>query len=214
MSANEDVRSGRRDEIAKIAAVLFDRVGFHETSMDDIAAEVGIKKPTLYHYVDSKAQIVYWIHDDLQKELRGRLQRRLDTGMEPPEVLFEVMADIFEMMEVYPGHLKVFFENHRNLPDDMRSQATKQRDDYFRMVESVIESGIAQGQMRAHNTRLTTLGLFGMCNWSYQWFRPDGPLHSRDVARYLWNLFMRGAAGQSWEGAGDMPNPASLVRHS
>lgn len=187
--------NGRRDEIARTAAVLFDRLGFHETSMDDLAREVGLKKPTLYHYVTSKAQIVYWIHDDIQNELHGRLKTRLDAGVEPAANLLEVMFDILDIMETYPGHLRVFFENHRNLPDDIRSQALRQRDEYFAAVESIIIDGIARGDFQeTSSTKLTTLGLFGMCNWSYQWYRPSGELRAREVATHLWQLFMKGIA--------------------
>jgi len=49
---------GRRAEIVEIAARLFDRHGYHSTSMDDIAEAVGLRKPSLYHYFKSKDQIL------------------------------------------------------------------------------------------------------------------------------------------------------------
>ena len=65
--------SERLDKIVQVAAILFDRLGSHETSMDCIACEVGLKKSTLYHYVESEAEIVYQIHS----RLRGEHMRRL-----------------------------------------------------------------------------------------------------------------------------------------
>ena len=53
----------RRDILAK-SAVLFDEFGYRETSMNDIADAVGVRKPTLYHYFDTKDEILFWIHEE------------------------------------------------------------------------------------------------------------------------------------------------------
>jgi TetR/AcrR family transcriptional regulator, cholesterol catabolism regulator len=200
------VDSDRCDEITRTAAVLFDRLGYHETSMDDIAREVGLKKPTLYYYVSSKSEIVYRIHEKLQAEYKHRLQARIDRGVPPAQNLLEVMYDILDIMERYPGHLRVYFENHRNLPAEYKESVAKTRDQYFTMVESVIVEGIERGEFRPTDSRLTTLALFGICNWSYQWYNPAGPLRAREIAYHLWDVFMRGVAspgllGQEKDGA-------------
>lgn len=207
--SDDGVANGRRREITRRAAVLFERLGYHETSMDDIAQAMGLKKPTLYHYVDSKAQIVYWIHEELETELSGRLRSRLQAGIPPAQNLLEVMYDIFDIMETHPGHLRVYFENHRNLPTALQSTAKQRRDQYFSMVESVVADGIERGELRAMDTRLTTLALFGMCNWSYQWYRPGGTRSARDIAYHMWGLFTRGAASPEWKAANAIASPAA-----
>lgn len=202
-AVNSDIR---KEEITRTAAVLFDRLGYHETSMDDIASEVGLKKPTLYHYVKGKGQIVSWIHEELATELLQRLEFRIEHDVPPAQNLLEVMFDILDIMATHPGHLRVYFENHRNLPPQYQKKARQQRDAYSQMVESVIVDGIEQGELRpTTSTRLTTLALFGMCNWSYQWYRPGGEMRAREVAYHLWDVFMRGAAAPNWKDAGDTP---------
>ena len=73
------------------------------------------------------------------------------------------------------------------------SLAACQEEDW-RYVEDVIRRGIETGELRDLDPRLTTLALFGMCNWAYQWFSPDGPLRSRQLAYFFWDLFLRGAS--------------------
>ena len=208
-----EVGSERLDEIIKTAAILFDRHGFHETSMDDIAREVGLKKPTLYHYVESKAEVVHLIHSRLQKEYMRRLELRMEFGVPPSQNLLEVMYDIYDIMETYPGHLRVYFENHRNLPEEYQTSARNERDRYFAAVESVIVEGMRRGELRQTDTRLTTLALFGIANWSYQWYRPGDPSRARDVAYHMWNLFMRGVASADWkeEGFSSRPDRGAIV---
>jgi AcrR family transcriptional regulator len=184
----------RRAQIVRAAARLFERKGYHNTGMDDIAEAVGLRKPTLYHYVRSKAEIVVWIHNDVMNPLLQRLETNVARDIDPREGLRQVVADILEIMETKPGHLRVYFENHRELPGPLQAEAAHQRDRYEGLVESLIEEGVRRGVFRKTRTRLTTLALFGITNWSYQWYRPGGELGSAEVADHLLDLFLHGVA--------------------
>jgi len=116
--------TGRRDQITDAAAILFNEHGYDQTSMDDIAAAVGIRKPTLYHHVSSKAQILGWIHEAAIAMVYEPLQGYLAQGMAPDEVILAVAKDTFGMFAHNLGYLRIFSENHRNLdPRYVRSSS-------------------------------------------------------------------------------------------
>ena len=54
----------RRREVISQAAELFDRTGYHATSVAAVAEASGIRKPTLYHYFSGKDEILFWIHEE------------------------------------------------------------------------------------------------------------------------------------------------------
>lgn len=186
--------TARRAEIIQAAARLFDERGYHTTSMDDIAAAIGIKKPTLYHHVQSKTQIVLWIHDELVDDLTARLQRRRAEGLPRAETLYHVMVDIFEILETRPGHLRVYFEHHREIPGEEGRVARDKRDHYTELVRRIIAGGAEAGDFAVDDATLSTLAFFGMCNWAYQWYRPGGEVGYRDIAMNFWRTFMNGVA--------------------
>jgi hypothetical protein len=64
------------------------------------------------------------------------------------------------------------------------------------MVETVIERGARAGEFRPLDPRLTTLAMFGMCNWSYQWYRQEGALRTRQIAYSFWDVFLRGISAE------------------
>lgn len=165
----------RRQEIRARAAALFDEAGYAMTTMEMIAAAVGIAKPTVYHHFGSKHEILSAIHEEFISLLIARHTARAGIGLRAEQQLLEVMADILEVMETHRGYVRVFFEHHRELPDDVRATVTAQRDHYRAMVEDVIRAGVADGSLRAAHPRLAAFGLFRMCNWAYQWFRPGRP---------------------------------------
>ncbi len=79
---NEVVRGRRpsttRRAVARAALDLFDRQGYEETSIDQIAAAVGVSRRTFFRYYDSKAEVVWGEFDAELVRLRTRLEEAPD----------------------------------------------------------------------------------------------------------------------------------------
>jgi len=57
-------------KIIEIAYGMFAENGFEKTSLAMIATEVGISKPAIYYYFQSKDQLIAYIFDELYKEIQ------------------------------------------------------------------------------------------------------------------------------------------------
>jgi AcrR family transcriptional regulator len=182
----------RRLLIVEQAAHLFDDAGYGKTSMDDIARAVRIAKPTLYHYFPSKDEILVSIHEEFIDLLIDRHRQREPLGLTAGASLFEHVADVLGLMETHHGHVRVFFEHHRELPAAKRGRIDSKREQYQRFVRDTVEAGMRTGEFRQLDPTITTLAIFGMCNWAYQWFSVDGPLGSREIAAHFWELLGAG----------------------
>lgn len=181
----------KRREIVAEAAELFDRNGYHEVGVGQIAEAVGIAKPTLYHYLSSKDELLTWIHEEfIDLLLEKQAERRGTTS--PAAELQEVMTNVLELMETHRGHVRVFFEHHRELPDEARARMREKRDAYKQGVEQTIARGIAAGDFRAVDPRLATLALFGICNWAYQWYSSGGALTPAELGMFFTDLLLQG----------------------
>lgn len=111
----------RRREVVAQAAELFDRAGYHTTNVAALAEAAGLRKATLYHYFAGKDEILFLIHEEfidllLAKELRRR-------SLPPADALLEVMVDVLELMRTHRGHVRVFFEHHRELSPGRRRRS-------------------------------------------------------------------------------------------
>jgi AcrR family transcriptional regulator len=58
MSPRQDVSQERREQILDAAIQVFSRKGFAQARMDDLVAEAGLSKGTLYWYFKSKDEII------------------------------------------------------------------------------------------------------------------------------------------------------------
>src|SRR4051812_48849038 len=70
---------GREQEILDAAVDIFHANGYSATSVDDVAAAVGILKGSLYYYMDSKEdllrRIVEEVHEDVEEIMTEALAR-------------------------------------------------------------------------------------------------------------------------------------------
>jgi len=180
----------KRREVVAQAAELFDRAGYHTTNVAELASAVGLSKPTLYHYFSSKDEILFWIHEEFIDLLVEKQRARAD--LPPDEALLGAMADVLELMRTHRGHVRVFFEHHRELAVADRDTIHRKRNVYRDLVEDAVRRGIATGAFRDVDPRLTTLAVFGMCNWAYQWYSSDGELTTREIAERFADLLFDG----------------------
>jgi competence protein ComEA len=62
----------------------------------------------------------------------------------------------------------------------------------FTSLEDAVARGVAAGEFRDVDPRLTALAVFGLCNWAYQWYRPGGALSTDALADFFFDLLLNG----------------------
>ncbi len=182
----------KRNEILRHCATLFDRVGYHKASMQMLADEVGLGKPTLYHYFPSKHAILYAIHEAHMSALLDGLSDD-SAQADPHERLRAACINILRQIAEHPGYVRAFMDHYEDLEGKMRNQIRAQRKDYFDRVRGIIVLGMEKNQFRKCDPDLTTYGFLGMCNWAYKWYPPLAKKQSAEaVADALCRPFFEG----------------------
>ena len=75
-------RESKREAVLRAAVRMFNARGFHATSLDDVAASLGVSKPTIYHYLGAKDQVLF------ECVTRGieQLRAAVDAAQAKPEI--------------------------------------------------------------------------------------------------------------------------------
>jgi TetR/AcrR family transcriptional regulator, cholesterol catabolism regulator len=178
--------------IVETAARLFDTAGYSNTSMDAIAREVGLAKPTLYHYFRGKSDILIEIHETFIDPLIESQVTRLAQDATPKEQLVGAMTDILSLMEHRRGHVRVFFEHHRELPSASKRSLVRRRARYQEMMADIFRDGTRAGEFREVDPESAALAVFGMCNWAYQWWTPGKGLSPEVEAKRFASMLIDG----------------------
>ena len=170
----------------QIAIHCFNRHGFHATSMEMIATELGLTKGTLYHYYDSKIDLAYEcvlasIADGL--EITQRAQSAGGSGLQRLERYLQLQ---FETLAGQGGSSWLLADISVLRPEQ-RSAARKRSRAVDERVQTFIADGIADGSIVNVDPKVAEFFLMGALNWMPRWYQPEGPLSSSELA----SLFMR-----------------------
>lgn len=168
--------SSRRRDILRRAAELFASKGVSRTSMEDIAAAVGIKREGVYYYFKSRSDILLEIILPQSKSLLLGLQRLMRANMPGPLKLrsaIEVHLDAYN-----PSYIEMSValkEQHFDLGDERMNELRTVWHDYSELWIEIIRQGQACGEFKPElDPRIISFGILGMCNWVARWYDPEG----------------------------------------
>jgi AcrR family transcriptional regulator len=162
------LREKRREAIIRAAATAFNREGFHNTSMDDLAAALNTSKPTLYQFFENKQKLLYACHQHAMDHGEAGLalaHREGRTGREKLAIycrryMHGVMHDF--------GSCAVLTDIDALQKDDRAaariSAATRE----------LIEEASRDGSFAPVDSKLASLFVLSVVNWILIWYRPDG----------------------------------------
>jgi AcrR family transcriptional regulator len=187
----EDERRQKREALLEAAVRMFNARGFHATSLDDVAASVGVTKPVIYHHLGNKDQVLFeCIRMGLQ-ELRVVAKQ---AGAEPGSGLDRLKSYLRRYGEVVMGEFgKCVIRTGDEVlcPDTSRKvRALKAQVDSA--LRSLIEAAIADRSARAVDVRLAAFSFAGALNWTARWFQRDGQLATGEVARGIVDMLCGG----------------------
>jgi AcrR family transcriptional regulator len=180
------------EKILQAAAQIFQEKGYHATSMQDIANAVDLKKGSLYHYVDSKQDILYALLDEALSMILERLEAVLAQDLPPQAKIRQATQSYFSFLAENPSLSSVLLLEYRSLEPAYKQKHIPLRDQVDRIWQGILEEGNATGEFNAPETGLISKALLGVLNWTITWYREDGPLSAEQIADQFTDLFLTG----------------------
>ncbi len=190
--------SDRAEQVFQAALRLFREKGYHATSMQDIAEAVGLYKGSLYHYIDGKEDLLIHAFERGMGSLLGEIEDVLrDTRLDPATQLRRAIAAHVAAVAENLDALTVYLHEWRSFGGEQASTVTAQRERYAGLLGGIVARGVEAGQFKETDVRMATLGILGMCNWLYHWYRPDGRLTPGQIADVFADMVLDGLRKRS-----------------
>lgn len=184
--------TNRQKEIALAAVKLFEHKGYHATSVQDIADEVGIQKGSLYHYIHSKEDLLMQIAHEAIVEFNDNLTRILQTETAARDKLINAIDNHLTVSISNMETTTVLLREAFSLGDQTHQVIQDLTDRYVSLWTEILEEGVKNGEFVCEQPKVTALALLGACNWVYRWYKQSGDLSSRDVGKIFSELFLNG----------------------
>lgn len=180
----------RQREIIRRAAEIFEKKGYAETTIEEIAEAVGIKREAIYYYFKNKAQILTAVIRPQSVSLLDGIRSILGLPISSREKLLLALQNHLDRFNPSFLEMSVIARDHQffeSLPEF--TELSKIWRGYSQSWISLVTEGQDTGQfIQGLNPKVVAFGILGMCNWLSRWYNPAKSVTAREIVRIYFQM--------------------------
>lgn len=173
----------RLEALLTAAARVFADKGYHPTTMRDLARATGMSLAGMYYYVRSKEDLLGLVLDRCFARVLAGATAKVAGRTDPADRLRAFIEHHVAFFARHTPEMKVLSHEAGSLSGE-RGQALRSKQRAYTDLLEEIVAGVAPDVPPAER-RVAVYALFGMMNWIYTWYRPDGPVGPEQLAELV-----------------------------
>ncbi|MBV7481693.1 TetR/AcrR family transcriptional regulator [Bordetella sp. BOR01] len=181
VSSAEEQYLRKRAIIVREAGRLFSANGFHNTSLDDIALQLGVTKTSIYHYFKNKNDVLLACFDvgfDTADRALDMATAQGGTGLDQMSTfVLHYTANILAELGACAAALEL-----KSVPADEFPAIRKRMRAFDHRIRAVVLAGIADGSIADMQPMLFITWVMAAVTTLPKWFQPDGKLSAQEVS--------------------------------
>jgi len=185
-----------RENIMKMAARLFAEKSFASATIMDLAQACQSSRGALYHYFDSKEEILETVLSEHVDTMLGVLQKIGEERLDPMEHILALAQSIMEINVENRSEQIVLLNDWNQLPPDAQEKIANNQ----RKIVAIIRDALARvdkaHRMTPANGSAYAMMFLSILNYTYTWFDPKGGLAPRDYADQVVEVFLNGMTSE------------------
>jgi AcrR family transcriptional regulator len=204
----------RREAILASSIDLFDRKGYANTSLDDVAQAVGIKREALYYYYRSRSEILLAIIGPQTSGLVDGLRQIMAEQMPPADKLRAAIRNHLQRFDRHCLEMTISLRDGimASTPE-VREAMQKVWKEYEQMWTRLVDDGQADGSfVKIGKPKMVAFAILGMCNWLSRWYSPRKDTTIDELIDVYHGMITRGLLPR--EGAEPAEAQAPAVKRS
>jgi TetR/AcrR family transcriptional regulator, cholesterol catabolism regulator len=190
-------RRRRDDELLRAAARVFAERGYSDASVQDVADELGILKGSLYHYIKTKEDLLFWLLEGVLNDIaRIREEVAAIDGLDPLERIAEWVRRqvLYNMANL--DRISIYYHDMDRLTPARLEILTQKRAADSRFITNLIREAQAQELADpALDPRVLSNCLFATVIWIYRWYNPNGQISRAKIAETCASYVTHGLVG-------------------
>jgi TetR/AcrR family fatty acid metabolism transcriptional regulator len=190
---------GKPQQIIDAAIRVFARNGYYNSRVSDIAREAGIASGTIYLYFKTKDEILVTLFREKMAEWVAFLRQEIAAQPDAVAKIRRLVALHFRVLERDPALAEVVQVELRQGHKFFRGASADEVSSYFALIASVLEEGMAAGQLRPDvPVKIATKMLFGaMDQLATSWVLGKRGYRLTDAADAVATIFLRGVSANA-----------------
>jgi AcrR family transcriptional regulator len=193
-----------KDKLFQAAIVLFAAKGFRGTSIRDIAEAAGMTTYNIYYYFGNKEGLLLAILEQSSQRLLEKLRWVVAQNMDPVARFKLLLETHVRFVAEYPKETIIFSLDKEHLsPTGLETDRRFQRE-VLELYRTELRKLQSLGVLRSRSLAVPAFNIFGIINWLFRWYNPDGPLSKDEVIDEIVSFILSGViASPSEEGRHD-----------
>jgi AcrR family transcriptional regulator len=191
-------RAAREREILEAAERIFGERGYQGTSMDDVAAEVGVSKPLIYQYYGSKDGLFLACLARLRAHLLETVADAVMAARDPEDALYAGFVAWYQFLDDHPQAWSVLIDEGMLSTNPAAGPATAATDEvraaFIELISTMVRMNLPPGRTAdADEIEIVAQSISGATERLAIWrSRIPAPPSPEKVARTLQDLLWQG----------------------
>jgi AcrR family transcriptional regulator len=155
--------------------------------LQDIAREVGLTKAGLYHYIQSKEQLLF----DIMNYAMDRVDRDVIAparSIVDPEQRLLFIAENYARLVIGNQEITIVLNDIGGLTGTKKQHVNQRQDDFYEFVRGTLKELEAHHKANGIDTSVLAMSFFGVIRWLAHWYHPNGKLSRDQVIDQIKNL--------------------------
>lgn len=191
-----------REELITKAAEVFEKRGFAQTRIGDIAQELSLGRSSLYHYFRSKEEILAALVEEHTIDAAADLERLVaNAALSATERLRVALSNSIMKRLAGGARIRVLDQLEAEMPPELKQAFNRARRRVLDLYTKLIEEGIGTGELRAIDPRTAALAVLGIASWTSWWYSPKGKKMPEELTEILVDIAITGIARPAGSGA-------------
>lgn len=182
----------RRERLLVTAARVFAERGFAGTSMRDLSKATTMSLSGMYYYVKSKDELLFQIQKACFERVTAGAREAVRGAGDPQEKLRAFIRHHIGYFASHMAEMKVLAHEAESLKGNLLSQIRALKRAYVDFLQSLLAELEGGDATRRTGRHIAAYTLFGMMNWIYTWYDPEGPVGVDELADSITRLFLNG----------------------
>jgi len=182
----------RLEAVLQSAANIFFAKGFHATSIEDVARDVGMLKGSLYYYIKSKDDLLFRLLLAGIEDSDAFIAQQIDPGGEPAAQLERAIRAQIDYIIQNRVPFGLFLHEFDSLSGKRQHKLIAVMSRYNNRFVDLVRKGQEQGKLIDGEPWVIVNGILGMCNWLYRWYDPDQVSDSEQIKSVFVKMIFAG----------------------
>lgn len=192
MATAQRKKASKKDLITRKASAMFREKGFPAASMRDLADVVGLEAASLYNHIKSKSEILQEIIFRIANDCNVHLESLEGNGMTSIKKIESLIRFHVQMMLTRFDDYCVMINEWIHLTEPYLTNFTTQRRSYVQKMESIIQDGINNKEMRPVMPYVAMLSILSSVRGLEFWHRSAKKISTQVMEDNMVNYLING----------------------